>query len=88
MAESNVEWAARTMAGVDLGDERRVARAQRVLTRLLAAPAGSIPQQMQSAAETKAAYRLFSADDVTFEGLCVGTGVRPRKPRRRGRLCS
>ena len=66
------EWSARMMAGVDLGDRRRVDRARRVLERMAALPAASIPAQMDNPGDAKAAYRLFAAGGVTFEAICSG----------------
>ncbi len=60
------------MTGVDLGDKRRVDRAGRVLARMAALPAASIPAQMDNPCDAKAAYRLFAAEDVTFEAICSG----------------
>jgi len=53
----------------DLGDPRRVARAQQVTARLAAAPDASLPEAMVTDAELEGAYRLFSNDQVTFEQL-------------------
>jgi hypothetical protein len=53
----------------DFGDRRLNARAMLVLGRTLANPAASIPQQMGSAKDAKAAYRLFDHDAITFESM-------------------
>lgn len=53
----------------DLGDPRRVSRAQRVLERLAAMPDASLPEAMVTGAELEGAYRLFSNEQVSFEQL-------------------
>lgn len=53
----------------DLGDPRRVVRAQQVTARLAATPDASLPDAMVTDAELEGAYRLFSNDRVTFERL-------------------
>jgi Transposase DNA-binding/Transposase DDE domain len=64
----------------DLGDPRRVARAQAVVERLAAKPNASLPDAMVSDAELEGAYRLFSNDRVSFEQLfdahALGTAER------------
>lgn len=65
-----------------LGDPRRVARAQRVVERMAAAPAASLPDAMVTDAELEGAYRLFSNEYVSFESLldahALGTAERAR----------
>jgi hypothetical protein len=72
MSQRVGEWSARMMAGVDLGDRRRVDRARRVLEAMAAMPGASIPMQMDSPGDAKAAYRLFAAEQVTFEAIGQG----------------
>jgi hypothetical protein len=66
----------------DLGDPRRVSRAQRVVERLAAKPDASLPDAMVTDAELEGAYRLFNNDSVTFERLfdahALGTAERAR----------
>lgn len=76
---------ARVMADLgraDLGDPRRVARAQAVVARLAAKPGVSLPDAMGTAAELEGAYRLFNNDRVSFEQLfdayALGTAERAR----------
>lgn len=57
------------LSRADLGDPRRVARAQKVLARLAAAPDASLPDAMGTKAELEGAYRLFNNDRVTFEQI-------------------
>lgn len=52
----------REFASLDLGDERLNRRAKRMVSRLLRAPAASIPVACGSRSETKAAYRFLSSD--------------------------
>lgn len=64
-------WADAQFAQVELGDRRRTRRAIRVAEQMARHPAGSIPEQAGDWAGTKASYRLFSEEDVTFEALCA-----------------
>lgn len=63
------QWAQEQFGGCQLGDARRTKRAVEVAARVAALPSGSTPQQTHGWGECKAAYRLFHADDVTFETL-------------------
>lgn len=64
----------------DLGDPRRVARAQAVLRRLSQKPDASLPDAMVTDAELEGAYRLFGNEHVSFEQLfdahALGTAQR------------
>jgi predicted nuclease of predicted toxin-antitoxin system len=66
----------------DLGDPRRVARAQRVMERLARQPGASLPDALVTDAELEGAYRLFGNERVTFERLfdahAQGTAERAR----------
>lgn len=70
------------LARADLGDPRRVARAQLVLARLATKPDASLPDALVTDAELEGAYRLFSNDSVSFERLfdahALGTAERAR----------
>ena len=70
------------LSRADLGDPRRVARAQAVVARLSAKPDASLPDAMVSDSELEGAYRLFSNDHVSFERLfdahAFGTAERAR----------
>jgi hypothetical protein len=79
------EAIARMMADLsraDLGDPRRVARAQQVVERLATKPDGSLPDALVTAAELEGAYRLFGNAQVSFERLfdahALGTAERAR----------
>lgn len=70
------------LSRAELGDPRRVARAQAVVERLAAKPDASLPDAMVSDSELEGAYRLFSNDRVSFERLfdahALGTAERAR----------
>ena len=62
-------WATQQWGSVDLGDQRRNQRAAILGEKLAAHPDGSLPEQMRSWGELKAAYRLLAQEEVTFERL-------------------
>ncbi|MCI0356264.1 MAG: IS4 family transposase [Acidobacteria bacterium] len=62
-------WAAEQFESCDLGDARRTARAVTMAAQFAANPSGSTPEQTETWADCKAAYRLFDCADVTFSGL-------------------
>jgi hypothetical protein len=66
---SPAEWADRTFAAVDLGDQRRERRALTLAASLMRHPDASLPQQMHEPPALKAAYRLLDEDDVTHAAL-------------------
>jgi hypothetical protein len=70
------------LSRADLGDPRRVSRAQRVLERLAAKPDASLPDALVTNAELEGAYRLFNNEQVSFERLfdahALGTAERAR----------
>lgn len=55
------------LSHADLGDPRRVERAQAVLERLCARPDASLPDALVTDAELEGAYRLFGNERVSFE---------------------
>jgi hypothetical protein len=63
------EWYEEELAEVDLGDRRLNKRAAQVLGSLGKQPSQSIPGSCRSWAETLAAYRLFSNEQVTSARL-------------------
>jgi hypothetical protein len=67
--ESAIARMLEVLSRADLGDPRRVVRAQRVAERLAATPDASLPDAMVTDSELEGAYRLFSNDQVTFEKL-------------------
>src|SRR5687768_7077491 len=70
------------LSRADLGDPRRVLRAQLVAERMAANPKASLPDAMVTDAELEGAYRLFNNDRVSFERLfdahALGTAERAR----------
>lgn len=64
-------WAISPFAAADLGDQRRTRRLVKLATQMAGNSCGSIPQQTGAAADMKAAYRLFDADDVTHAAVCA-----------------
>ena len=64
-------WAAEQFDSCDLGDARRTARAVTMAAQFAANPSGSTPEQTETWADCKAAYRLFDCEDVTFAGLAT-----------------
>ena len=83
--ESPAAWAAAQFEHVDLGDLRRTRRAARLAAQIAEHPAASLPTQTGVWRDTKAGYRLFDCEEVTFEALqtehrrqvCVAAGQRP-----------
>jgi len=63
-------WAEEQFASAELGDARRTRRLVWLATQMAGNSSGTIPQQTGNAADMKAAYRLFAADDVTHEAVC------------------
>src|SRR5258708_18001474 len=62
-------WSAAQFSDCILGDARRNQRLIKVAMQMAARPDGSTPDQTESWADCKAAYRLFSEEDVSFEEL-------------------
>lgn len=62
-------WAQETFGNCGLGDKRRTKRLVKVAGRIVNNPSGSFPEEMETLAELKAAYRLFDTDEVTFEAI-------------------
>ncbi len=68
--------------GLDLGDQRRNARARRVVAALQAAPAAAFPSAMGATAEREAFYRLVNNDAVNLQVL-----VAPHRAQAIARMC-
>lgn len=75
-------WAERQFGACQLGDWRRTRRAVAIGAAMLEAPGASIPQQMQSPKDTKAAYRFFSDEAYQYEDL-----IRPHWEQTRTAAC-
>lgn len=64
-----MSWAATEFESMDLGDPRRNRRAIRLIERLSAKPAASIPQACGDWADTMGAYRFFGNEEIEWEGI-------------------
>lgn len=73
--EAPGSWAEEEMGAADLGDERLNRRAGRILSQLAQRPEQSIPAACQGWTETQAAYRFFSNEKVTAEGVLLAHGA-------------
>jgi hypothetical protein len=78
------QWARQQFETADLKDQRRTRRLVKVAAKMAGNSSGTIPQQMGSVADMKAAYRLFDSDDVTHEAICRPHWQRTRE--RAGRI--
>lgn len=63
------DWAEENFGACELGDARRTKRAVKLAAQVASRPDGSTPDQTETWADCKAAYRLFDQDDVTFRAL-------------------
>jgi hypothetical protein len=63
------EWSRQQFGDTNLGDLRRTRRAVKLGEQMLRQPEKSLPEQTMSWAGTKAGYRLFNAEEVTFEAV-------------------
>jgi Transposase DNA-binding len=62
-------WAEQEFSECELGDRRRNRRLIKLAVQVAARPDGSTPDQTETWGDLKAAYRLFDADDVSFQGI-------------------
>jgi hypothetical protein len=62
-------WGRQQFGGCELGDQRRTRRLVKVAAQAAADPSGSLPAQAASWGDVKAAYRLFDAEEVTFQAV-------------------
>lgn len=62
-------WAEKQFADCQLGDRRRTKRLIKVAKQVADDPSASLPNQMKSWGDLKAAYRLFGCENVTFEAI-------------------
>jgi hypothetical protein len=79
-------WAADQFGTAKLGDLRRTKRLVRLAAQMAGNSSGSIPQQTGTTADMKAAYRLFSSEEVTHEAVCQSHFEQTREAA--GRLAS
>lgn len=63
------QWAEQQFSTCHLGDRRRTKRLMQMAEQVANQPAASLPKQMQTWGDLKAAYRLFDAQAVTFEAI-------------------
>lgn len=75
---STLEWAQQNFCDCELGDKRRVKRLINVAEQVVTNPSGSLPEQFPEWSELSAAYRLFAADEVTFESIATPHWQRTR----------
>jgi Transposase DNA-binding/Transposase Tn5 dimerisation domain len=64
------QWAENNFGACQLGDQRRTNRLVKYAAQVAACSEGSTPNQTESWADCKAAYRLFDEQDVSFEAVC------------------
>lgn len=87
-----LEWAKRQLAWVDLGDSRRDARLPQLLAAMAQRPGKTLPEQCESPASLKAAYRLLQceemkpADIVSSSAAATVEQIRSRQAQRPGVL--
>ena len=62
-------WAEREFGGCVLGDRRRNKRLVKLAVRVAARPDGSTPDQTETWADLKAAYRLLDCDKVSYQAI-------------------
>ena len=65
-------WANEMFGMCELKDQRRTKRLVRIAERVAENPSAGFPDQMETWADLKAAYRLFDCRDVTFENVASG----------------
>jgi Transposase DNA-binding/Transposase Tn5 dimerisation domain len=71
-------WARAHFADAELGDRRRTKRLVCLAAKVASDSMASLPDQAESWADLKAAYRLFDADDVTFDAVATPHWARTR----------
>ncbi|MEX1096956.1 MAG: IS4 family transposase [Planctomycetales bacterium] len=62
-------WTHEQFGECELGDQRRTKRLLTVAAQVAENPSGSFPEQAASWGDLKGVYRLFDAEDVTFEAV-------------------
>ena len=63
------DWAAAEFANAQLGDRRRKKRLLKVAAVLAEKPKGTLPKSFDRWADLKAAYRLFSSQEVNYQKI-------------------
>ncbi len=69
MLDDAHHWAETQFGAADLGDARRTGRLVSTLAAIARAPDESLPRQLGSIGDAKAAYRLFDCGAVTREAV-------------------
>lgn len=77
-------WAQQQFSDCQLGDERRTRRLVRLAEQVVSHPSGGFPEQTETWADLKAAYRLLDRAEVTFESV-AGMHWRQTRERNAGR---
>ncbi|MFZ5875665.1 MAG: IS4 family transposase [Nitrospirota bacterium] len=72
-------WAEHEFGDCELGDRRRNKRLKKLAVQMAARPDGSTPDQLETWADLKAAYRLFDSDDVSFQAIVAPHHRRTRE---------
>jgi hypothetical protein len=62
-------WAEREFDACELGDRRRNNRLKKLAVQIAARPDGSTPDQTETWADLKGAYRLLNAEEVSFQAI-------------------
>jgi len=62
-------WAQQQFSDCQLGDERRTRRLVRLAEQVVSHPSGGFPEQTETWADLKAAYRLLDRAEVTFQSV-------------------
>ena len=63
------EWAQLNFGNCELGDKRRTKRLMQVAQDIASNPSASLPNQIETWRDLRAAYNLFDRDEVTFEAI-------------------
>ena len=71
-------WAEEELGSADLGDARVSRRLVRLAEDVSANPTARIPQACQGWAETKAAYRFFSREELDWRAILQPHGSAPK----------
>jgi hypothetical protein len=62
-------WAQQQFSRCQLGDQRRTRRLVRLAEQVVSHPSGGFPEQTETWADLKAAYRLLDRAEVTFQSI-------------------